>query len=96
MFTVMEFCSEGTHHSIYTVLVSSDTIQTQEADRKSRLHTVLQTSVLVKRTVKRVVYLFCVSVLETGCPYATQVGLEFIILLPRSPDCRDLRHALLA
>lgn len=62
---------------------------------KSRLHTVLQTGALVKRTVKRVVYLFCVSVVETGCPYATQVGLEFIILLPRSPDCRDLRHALL-
>lgn len=62
---------------------------------KSRLHTVLQTSVLVKRTVKKFIYLFCVSVLETGCPNATQVGLEFIILLPRSPDCKDLRHALL-
>jgi hypothetical protein len=86
----------GRHTSDHT---HSSYIQTLSKHRKlrgkSRLHTVLQTRLLVKITAKtkKVVYLFCVLVLEMRSSYITQIGLGFIILLPQPPACRDLRHA---
>lgn len=62
MFMVMGFCSEGTHHSIYTVLMSSDTIQTQEADRKIKItHCPPNWSTSKKNSEKGRLFVLCFS-----------------------------------
>lgn len=67
--------SEHTHSSYGQTLSKHRKLR-----EKSRLHTVLQSGLLIKITVKpkkkKVVYLFCVWVLEMRSSYTAQIGLD--------------------